>query len=435
VVLKYGEHRKQERMFSSDILTKLPQAISPAAAREWVEEFQPRATQKRLFFAPHRISRLLAHFGQHCNRSDLSALLVSQSDIDVSTVNSSYSTLRVFIWAIPIVGFIGTVIGIGDAISGFAELNDPNQLQEQLRPITSGLAGAFETTLIALLFSIVLMFPTSWCQKIELRLLNRLDDFCNEQLLHRLRVDEIGPGKEGIVNVAQEMGDKFASTLHDSISQITKEQNALIQTLDKTVTQQLAAMSTLAAKFQSASKAADSERIELGNLPNNIAEKLAPLINEVSNDIKAAYEKGLTEDMAALRGSVESTEVAIGKLQTLTGQLVEGLNQASTDVTEWVSEARIAAATVSANLSDAKDGVTVTSDRIRKSMEKSVDQLVAVLEQSSTTLADSVNALNRATDSIGQLATDTDTRRKLDSAIKLINSAVPIGSGETEDDE
>jgi biopolymer transport protein ExbB/TolQ len=189
VVLKYGEHRKQERMFSSDILTKLPQAISPAAAREWVEEFQPRATQKRLFFAPHRISRLLAHFGQHCNRSDLSALLVSQSDIDVSTVNSSYSTLRVFIWAIPIVGFIGTVIGIGDAISGFAELNDPNQLQEQLRPITSGLAGAFETTLIALLFSIVLMFPTSWCQKIELRLLNRLDDFCNEQLLHRLRVD------------------------------------------------------------------------------------------------------------------------------------------------------------------------------------------------------------------------------------------------------
>ena len=44
-------------------------------------------------------------------------MLKSQSEIDATMVDSSYVLIKVFIWAIPILGFIGTVLGISEAVS------------------------------------------------------------------------------------------------------------------------------------------------------------------------------------------------------------------------------------------------------------------------------------------------------------------------------
>ena len=44
-------------------------------------------------------------------------MLKSQSEIDATMVDSSFDLIKVFIWAIPIPGFIGTVLGISDAVS------------------------------------------------------------------------------------------------------------------------------------------------------------------------------------------------------------------------------------------------------------------------------------------------------------------------------
>jgi hypothetical protein len=110
-------------------------------------------------------------------------------------VDSSYTIVKVFIWAIPILGFIGTVLGISTAVSSFdlEAAGSIEVIQKQLGEVTGGLSEAFDTTLISLIFSLCVMFPTSLLQKAEEDILNQVDDYCNEYLLKRLRE----PGESG----------------------------------------------------------------------------------------------------------------------------------------------------------------------------------------------------------------------------------------------
>ena len=111
-------------------------------------------------------------------------MLKSQSEIDATMVDSSYVLIKVFIWAIPILGFIGTVLGISEAVSSFGgEMGaaaDIEKIKEQLGQVTGGLSEAFDTTLVSLIFSLFVMFPTSVMQKNEEDLLNKVDEYCNE---------------------------------------------------------------------------------------------------------------------------------------------------------------------------------------------------------------------------------------------------------------
>ena len=70
-------------------------------------------------FLINRVLRGIEHFGVRKSASEVATALSSQSDIDANGMYSSYTMLKFFIWAIPILGFIGTVIGIGAAVAGF----------------------------------------------------------------------------------------------------------------------------------------------------------------------------------------------------------------------------------------------------------------------------------------------------------------------------
>lgn len=97
-------------------------------------------------------------------------------------VESSYSTLRYIAWAIPSLGFIGTVLGIGAALAkAGSALYDINL-------VTQPLGLAFDTTLIALLESMVLMFFIYHMQHKEESLLNAIDLFCQEKFIINLRL-------------------------------------------------------------------------------------------------------------------------------------------------------------------------------------------------------------------------------------------------------
>ncbi len=137
-------------------------------------------------FLVSRVLRGLEHFRVRNSNPEVAEVLNSQSDIDANAVQSSYTILNVFIWAIPILGFVGTVIGISVAVSGIDMSGDIANVKESLNNVTGGLATAFDTTLIALVMSMFVMFPTSSLQKAEEDMLNSVDEYCNENLLKRL---------------------------------------------------------------------------------------------------------------------------------------------------------------------------------------------------------------------------------------------------------
>jgi len=99
-------------------------------------------------------------------------------------MRASYALPRFMIWAIPILGFIGTVWGISNGIAGFsnamtsvdsvAEVS--GTLKDNLPIVTRSLAAAFDTTFLALLLSIPLMLMMTWFEKAEENYIIILDE-------------------------------------------------------------------------------------------------------------------------------------------------------------------------------------------------------------------------------------------------------------------
>ena len=127
---------------------------------------------------------------------DLSVLQVQASksvDQTVSVLNSTleliahkvdlrYQLLRYLAWAIPTIGFIGTVVGIASALS----LIDPENMD--LRRITANLAVAFDTTVIALIESAIIVLLLNLTQKQEELAVNRAGEYCLKNLINRLYI-------------------------------------------------------------------------------------------------------------------------------------------------------------------------------------------------------------------------------------------------------
>ncbi len=91
------------------------------------------------------------------------------------------SLIRYLIWAIPSIGFIGTVRGIGQALS-----QADRALAGDIAGMTESLGVAFNSTLVALLISIALMFMLHQLQRLQDNLVVNTQDYCEAFLLNRI---------------------------------------------------------------------------------------------------------------------------------------------------------------------------------------------------------------------------------------------------------
>jgi biopolymer transport protein ExbB/TolQ len=91
--------------------------------------------------------------------------------------------IRYISWAIPSIGFIGTVRGIGEAL-GQAH----KAVEGDIAGVTASLGIAFNSTFIALVLSIILMFLLHQLQLLQEKLVMNTQDYCDEHLLRHLQV-------------------------------------------------------------------------------------------------------------------------------------------------------------------------------------------------------------------------------------------------------
>jgi hypothetical protein len=135
----------------------------------------------------NRIRKGLELFEVRQNNGEVANMLGAQSNIDSARIGGSYSLLKVFLWAIPILGFIGTVLGLSQAIGGIdLSTMDVNKIMSSMGGVTTGLGTAFDTTLLGLVLAMFLNFPINALAKSEDDNLNNIDAFCNEILMPRL---------------------------------------------------------------------------------------------------------------------------------------------------------------------------------------------------------------------------------------------------------
>ena len=137
-------------------------------------------------YLPRRLYEALEFVRRKGSAQGLDEHLRFASDMDAVRMHSSYSFVRTIIWAIPILGFLGTVIGITLAIANLG----PNDFENSMPKVILGLQVAFDTTALALALSIVLMFAVYYTDRFESKLLGIVDNKANEELVGRFQ-DEL----------------------------------------------------------------------------------------------------------------------------------------------------------------------------------------------------------------------------------------------------
>ena len=196
LIIKSRKLKMQEKALTLDIV---PQdttfVLSSMNASEILKEIYERVHMPQKFVLFNRIGRALSNLKNIGRISDVSSVLNTQSANDEQYFESTYTLLKGFIWGIPVLGFIGTVLGLSQAVGGFgvvvAQGADVEKLKSSLGGVTGGLSVAFETTLIALAAAFVLQIWLTMIKKQEEDFLDECSDYCHRNIIARLRMLDI----------------------------------------------------------------------------------------------------------------------------------------------------------------------------------------------------------------------------------------------------
>lgn len=137
-----------------------------------------------------RVARVLAMWINTEDFERCSQTAKEESELDQFTADASFRGNRLFIWTMPLLGFLGTVYGVSYGIGGFAEFLrgevTAEDIKFQVGLITQGLAIAFYTTLLGLFTSGGAAYPSMQAERAEELILGAIDEFIGERLIARM---------------------------------------------------------------------------------------------------------------------------------------------------------------------------------------------------------------------------------------------------------
>jgi len=187
--MSFRELHRQRRLLNADLMRMAPSTvILPSDARAYLRSLEELPPGQRDMVVPRVLRGALKRFGITGNAQDASTTVHTVSERELSRLDSELAMLRFCVWAGPAIGFVGTVRGIGIALQG-ADL----AIKGDISAVTSGLGVSFNSTLVALMFSILLMYVLHEIQLAQERLVLDTEHYADEQLISRLHT-AVRPG-------------------------------------------------------------------------------------------------------------------------------------------------------------------------------------------------------------------------------------------------
>jgi biopolymer transport protein ExbB/TolQ len=193
---RYLEVRRQRRAFGLDLLsTEVGMCILPEDARLLQRQVEQRAARGGPYILANMIRLALSKYATSRSGRDVSDTVRTQADVDLGRLVSSMATVHYLAWAIPAIGFLGTVLGLAESLTWGGKTD--RDLPTFIAGATEHLNFAFDCTLIALALSLVLMFLLHSVQRDEEALVIDCQQYCLEHLVTRLYDLEPEPAAPG----------------------------------------------------------------------------------------------------------------------------------------------------------------------------------------------------------------------------------------------
>ncbi len=159
-------------------------SILPEDAREYSRPLEALDEKTQDYLLPRTLLAALQRFATTASIPAVSNTVREQCEGESDRLDSELSMVRYITWAIPSIGFIGTVRGIGDALGQAYEA-----VEGDISGVTASLGVAFNSTFVALVLSIIIMFCLHQLQLSQERLVLGCQRYCDKRLLRHLTVN------------------------------------------------------------------------------------------------------------------------------------------------------------------------------------------------------------------------------------------------------
>src|SRR5919201_1120104 len=182
---RYGEVRRQRCAFHLDLLpTEEGMRILPEDARPLLRRVDQVSAHGGPYILANMIRIALGKYAVSRSSQDVSDAVRTQAEVDLGRLVTSMATVHYLAWAIPALGFLGTVRGLSGGLSMAGKVGE--EIQAFIDQATRHLTIAFDCTLIALVLSLALMFLVHSVQRDEEELVIDCQQYCLEHLVNRL---------------------------------------------------------------------------------------------------------------------------------------------------------------------------------------------------------------------------------------------------------
>jgi len=177
---------KDRQLLQKDLINiSSGMSVLPEDARELSRPLQALPEDERESLLPRALLTGLQRFGSTRNIQDVSSAIKEICESEADRLDSELAMVRYIAWAIPSIGFIGTVRGIGAAL-GQAH----RAVEGDIAGVTASLGVAFNSTFAALVISIFVMFLMQQLQLLQERLVLDSQSYCDSKLMSFLKVHQ-----------------------------------------------------------------------------------------------------------------------------------------------------------------------------------------------------------------------------------------------------
>ena len=365
LLIRSSRLRMQRSFLTSFVLTEVQKRLDGGDAAAALDVLRAERVDSRSILL-RRVQRALEQWQASGNLEAVDSSLRHHAELDSDVTASGYALVRIFVWAMPVLGLIGTVIGISLAVGGFSkflggEISNIEVVKKQLVNVTSGLSFAFLITLNGLLAALLVMLPTAGVQKAEEDFLAEVDRHSVETVLPKLhgggpvapqtalsvdigaRLAEMLEKRLPALDAWQAETDKFAQA---ALQKVAEGYNRLGAELGERATSQHAQMRDLAQRIGEAFVSAGAHLVEQLDACRGAfsaeTEKTAAGLTEVTGtmrDLLREHNERLertARELASFARQIEQVGANQASLNVSLSQLQAGdsLNKALTGVQE-----------------------------------------------------------------------------------------------------
>ena len=183
MLYKARQNINERRVLQMNLISSSEEtSILPQDTREYARPIEALSEHSQDSLIARALMTALHRFRSTENIQDVSNSILSVCDAESERLDSELSMIRYIAWAIPSIGFLGTVRGIGQALGQAHQA-----VGGEITAVTQSLGVAFNSTFVALLISILIMFLMHQLQLAQERLTQEVQSYCDNKLVSHLK--------------------------------------------------------------------------------------------------------------------------------------------------------------------------------------------------------------------------------------------------------